>query len=94
MLKRLCVLGLAFCINAMIPGLALAETPESDSFLRQVLIMWLPLAAVVAVWLYAIQRSKFKRHGQLIERSFVHMDALEAKLDRVIELLEAGQRTR
>jgi len=94
MWKRTGVVGLVCCANVMLPDLAFAEDPESRSFLRQVLIMWLPLAAMVGVWVWAIRRSKFKRHGQLIERSFIHMDALEAKLDRLIELLETERRSK
>jgi len=53
--------------------------------------MWLPLLAIIGVWIYFIRQMRRSKHAAVIERSIPHMDALERKLDRIIELLE--QRT-
>ena len=62
----------------------------SRSFFRQLLVMWLPLIVIIGVWIYFIRKMgpTTRTQREAIERSIPHMEALERKLDRIIELLE------
>src|SRR5262245_11011878 len=64
-----------------------SQSSEVGVSLRALLIMWLPLIVILGFWAYLLRRGGVGKQRQLIERSFVHMDKLEAKLDQVIELL-------
>ena len=69
-----------------IAGPAFAE--DGRGFLRQVLVMWLPLIVIVGVWIYFVRWMGASTYSKVIARTIPHMDALEKKLDRIIELLE------
>jgi ABC-type branched-subunit amino acid transport system permease subunit len=88
MISRVALLAL-FAVAASVSP-ALAE--ESHSLARQILVMWFPLILIIGLWLFFIRlmHSRFGRTQRaVIERYPAHMDALERKLDRIIELLES-----
>src|SRR5262245_23457210 len=73
-----------------------AAAQESRGFIRQLFIMWLPLVAIIGVWVYFIRKSgaggkqaqMIERQIAMLDRYIPHMDAMERKLDRIIEVLE------
>ena len=79
---------LAYVILAVAIATPAFAQDSQQPFLRQLLIMWLPLLAIIGVWIYFIRMSGAGKQRQVIDRSIPHMAALEQKLDRIIELLE------
>ena len=65
---------------------AFAEEPRS--LVRQIVVMWFPLLLFLSIWVFFIRRMGAGKQREALERSIPHMDALERKLDRIIELLE------
>ena len=48
-----------------------------------VFISWLPFLLLIAFWIFFMTRMRAGRQGELIERSFQHMDRVEALLERI-----------
>ena len=85
---------LAYVILAVAIATPAVAQDSEQPFLRQLLIMWLPLLAIIGVWIYFIRRSGVSKQRHVIDRSIPHMEALEQKLDRIIELLERQENRR
>jgi hypothetical protein len=47
------------------------------------LLSWLPFILLLLFWLYFMNKMKTSRQAELIERSFQHMDRVEALLERI-----------
>ncbi len=89
------MLAIVTALLLMLTGAEPATAEESRGFFRQILIMWFPLLLIVGLWIFFIRRTVGGKQAQLIERQIAmidryipHMDALEKKLDRIIDLLE------
>jgi len=68
-----------------------AYAEEERSFVRQLLVMWFPLILFIGLWLFFLRRMGAGKQRLVIEKYPAHMEALEQKLDRIIELLEEGR---
>ena len=73
-----------------LPNAALGA--EMDPKVRQLIVVWFPLFLFFVLWIVFWRILGGKRQKELIERSFVHMERLEEKLDRLIELQEQDSR--
>jgi len=58
-----------------------------------VFISWVPFLLLLAFWFYFMKKMKTSRQGQLLERSFQHMERVEALLERIAASLDQ-QRSR
>jgi ATP-dependent Zn protease len=47
------------------------------------LLSWVPFILLLVFWFYFMKKMKTSRHAELIERSFQHMDRVEALLERI-----------
>ena len=54
----------------------------------KVFVSWLPLILLGAFWWYFVRKMKPSRQGQLVERSFQHMERVELLLERIASSLE------
>jgi hypothetical protein len=86
---------LATFLVLAVASAAPASAEESRGILRQILIMWFPLLLIIGLWLYFIRQMRGGKQAQVIDRQIAmldryipHMDAMEQKLDRIIEALE------
>jgi LPXTG-motif cell wall-anchored protein len=70
----------------MIAALILAATGERPS-LAESLLGFLPLLVFLAILYFFLRKFQNKNRGYM-DRAMEHMDALEKKTDRMIELLE------
>jgi len=70
----------------MIAALILAAAEERPS-LAESLLGFLPLLVFLAILYFFLRRFQNKNKGYM-DRAMEHMDALEKKTDRMIELLE------
>ena len=55
-------------------------------------VSWIPLLLVLAFWVFFMKYSRASRYGALIDRSFQHMDRVEALLERIATSLEREPR--
>jgi ATP-dependent Zn protease len=53
-------------------------------------ISWSPFLLLIAFWIYFMKRFRSSRHQELVERNFVHMDRVEALLERIAKAQERG----
>ena len=53
-----------------------------------VFVSWLPFIVFLVVWLYFMKKTRTPRQRELVERSFEHMDRVEALLERIAANLE------
>ena len=53
-----------------------------------VVISWLPFLIIVGFWVYFMRKTKASRYGALTERSFQHMERVEALLERIATSLD------
>ncbi len=67
---------------------AFAAEPEEESFWRQLFVMWLPMILFLGLFFGILKYTGATKQRRMIDRAVPHMDALERKLDRIIELLE------
>jgi ATP-dependent Zn protease len=51
-------------------------------------ISWLPFILLILFWVYFMRKMKTSRQGELIERNFLHMERVEALLERIANGLE------
>ena len=58
----------------------------------QAVISWAPFIVLIAFWVYFVRKIKMSRHGALADRSFQHMDRVEALLERIANQLERAER--
>ncbi len=63
--------------------------PES---MWRAIISWVPFILLIVFWIYFVRKIKMSRHGELTERSFQHMDRVEALLERIADQLERAER--
>lgn len=73
---------MAFLVAA--PALA----DDGSMNLHRLFIMWFPLVIIIGIWIYMMRRAGLGKVKEVQERTIRHMDALEAKLDQVIDLLQ------
>jgi hypothetical protein len=92
--SRLALVVATFLLVAVV-GAGPAAAEESKGIVRQIIAMWLPLLLIIGLWLYFIRKMGGGKQAQMIERQIAmidryipHMDAMERKLDRIIEALE------
>lgn len=52
------------------------------------LISWFPFILLIAFWIFFMKKMKTSRQGELVERTFQHMDRVEALLERIARNLE------
>ena len=52
------------------------------------IISWVPFLLLIGFWIYFVRKMKMSRQRELIERSFIHYDRVEALLDRIAVTLE------
>jgi ATP-dependent Zn protease len=52
------------------------------------IISWVPFILLIGFWLYFMKKMRTSRQGQLIDRSFEHMDRVEALLQRIATALD------
>jgi len=52
------------------------------------IVSWVPLLIVVGFWVFFMRKMKPSRYGALTERSFEHMERVEALLERIATSLE------
>ena len=55
---------------------------------RNFVVTWIPLLLILAFWVFFMWKTKASRHGALTERSFEHMERVEALLERIATSLE------
>ena len=53
-----------------------------------IFVSWMPFILLLMFWLFFMKKMKTSRQGELIERSFQHMDRVEALLERIASNLE------
>ncbi len=82
----------ATCLFLVLLFVEPALAAEGESTLRQLFVLGFPLILFVGLWLFFIRKMTGGRQRELIERSFVHMERLEEKMDRLIELQERNSR--
>ena len=58
----------------------------------RVFASWLPLILLGVFWWYFMKKMKPSRQGQLVERSFQHMERVEQLLERIASSLEQKPR--
>lgn len=83
------LVSLAFALPAVAQG---AEPAEEAGFWASMLFTWGPVLFIIALWIYFMRKLSKGRQGQLVERSFEHMDLLEAQNREMIESLKAIER--
>jgi len=92
--SRLTMVAAPFLFTLMAAAPAAAQEPRG--FVRELLVMWLPLIVIIGVWIFFIRKAgaggkqakMIERQIAMIDRYIPHMDALEQKLDRIIDLLD------
>jgi len=52
------------------------------------ILSWSPFLLLIVFWIFFMKRMGGSRYGALIERSFQHMDRVEALLERIAVGLE------
>ena len=78
-------------LNRSFQTLILAQSQPANNTLMDsllALIPWLVLFILIWVFVFRIIRSQTKTNAGYMARAKQHMDAVEAKLDRLIELSE------
>jgi hypothetical protein len=60
------------------------------NWVGSIVVYMLPAAAVVAFWIYFVRR--LRRHPELVDRTFQHMDRVEALLERIAKATEERPR--
>jgi len=55
------------------------------------LVSWFPFLLLIGFWLYFMKRFRASRQQELVERSFQHMERVEASLDRIARAVENGK---
>jgi ATP-dependent Zn protease len=52
------------------------------------IVSWIPLLLILGFWVFFMRTMKASRYGALTERSFQHMDRVEALLERIAASVE------
>jgi ATP-dependent Zn protease len=52
------------------------------------IVSWFPFLLLIGFWIYFMKKMKASRQPQLTERTFEHMDRVEALLERIVKAVE------
>jgi ATP-dependent Zn protease len=58
-----------------------------DAWWRAV-ISWVPFLLLIGFWVYFMKKLKASRQPELVERTFQHMERVEAMLERIVVAVE------
>lgn len=80
------------CLALLVAAPVLAQTGEDKNPFLQFLFGWFPPIIIIGGWFYFMRRMGGKKLGGHVERSFEHMDRLEAQNEKILETLERIER--
>ena len=79
--------ALLFASAWFVAPLALAAQTERSPSLFALIVTWLPIIVIFGLWIWIMRRLGVGRQRALQERSFQHMDRLEAQSQEMLETL-------
>jgi ATP-dependent Zn protease len=51
-------------------------------------VSWMPFIILLAFWFYFLRKVRPSRYGELVDRTFVHMERVEKLLEQIAVSLE------